>query len=301
MIRSFYLVLLLLFAFYSTWAQPYLRLPSTGGHWKMVERYADGSIFSTWSFFRETAGDTLYHGYTATRIPTTALYIPPMSFVPYPNFHTRYIHQDSNGRAYEVDSLGQLNMLYDLSVSVGDTLNLQDERGFPLDYRVDSIDTVTYADNIPRKRIFLYCDQLFGIPIWVEGIGDVAKGPSPIWEFENNQDMVCYADNGLLLAAGPQFPSTTVADCFLLVGTPEPAAALTISPNPARDQLRIAYVDAQPLQVRLLGLDGRALRAWTLAGAEAHVLALGDLAAGLYVLEVRDAEGRMAAKRVRVE
>jgi hypothetical protein len=301
MIRSFYLVLLLLFAFYSTWAQPYLRLPANGGHWKMAESHANGSISSTWSFFRETAGDTLYHGYTATRIPTTALYIPPMSFVPYPNFHTRYIHQDSNGRAYEVDSLGQLNMLYDLSVSVGDTLNLQDERGFPLDYRVDSIDTVTYADNIPRKRIFLYCNQMFGIPIWVEGIGDVAKGPFPVLEFENNQDMVCYAENGLLLAAGPQFPSTTVADCFLLVGTPEPAAALTISPNPARDQLKLTLADAQPLHVRLLALDGRVLGTWVLDGAAAHTLQLPAAPAGLYLLELRNSEGRRQTQRLVLE
>lgn len=301
MIRYFYIVLLLLSACCATWAQPYLRLPANGGHWKIYESYADGGITSSWIYFRVTAGDTLYHGYTATRIPTTALVASPGASVPNITFQTRYIHQDSQGRSYEVDPQGQLRMLYDLSVSVGDTLNLQDEGGAPLDYRVDSIDLVTYADNIPRKRIFLYCNQMLSNPIWVEGIGAVVKGPFPVLEFENNLSMFCYAENGLTLAVGFNVPPTAATDCFVLVGTPEPTAAFTLAPQPARDQLRLTLADAQPLHVRLLALDGRVLRTWSLAGAQAHELALGDLATGLYLLEVRDAEGRTMVRRMQVE
>lgn len=74
-------------------------------------------------------------------------------------------------------------------------------------------------------------------------------------------------------------------------------SAVSVSPNPARSHcvLDLQAVPAGKHDVQLHDLSGRALRRWTLAGAQKHRLELTGLPAGVYLIQI---EGQ--AKRLRV-
>ena len=65
-------------------------------------------------------------------------------------------------------------------------------------------------------------------------------------------------------------------------------------PNPATDRLTLdltAIPAAEPCAVRVLTLAGQVMRSETLAGGRVQEMPLAGLPAGLYLLQVRTAQG----------
>lgn len=285
-------------------AQNYLKLPPTGAHWKLEEGYQDIFSIESYAYFLETTGDTVYFGYPTTKVQMAGFF--RCQGLSGPGQSIQYIYQDSLGRAYTVDNQGALERLYDLSLQVGDTMMTTGGNGGPLEYLVDSIDTVTYADNIPRKRLYLTCYGFINSgnqAIWVEGIGDILHGPFPAFEFENWRRNLCYGEGGQFLTLGTTAYACGAlsSDCYLLVGLETAAPAFTLAPNPTHDRIRITQAEAQALHVRLLALDGRVLGAWELAGAREMEIGLPEVAAGMYLLHIQDGRGCSSSHRLRID
>ncbi len=74
--------------------------------------------------------------------------------------------------------------------------------------------------------------------------------------------------------------------------------ALNVFPNPAHDQVTVHLPEQQLTSIQLFGADGRMVN--TLAGALADrmVLPLGEVIPGVYLLEVRTAQGHRIVKQV---
>lgn len=65
------------------------------------------------------------------------------------------------------------------------------------------------------------------------------------------------------------------------------AAQISMYPNPAKDMV---YVNAPiPVDIQIAGIEGRIIR----SVKNSHQLAVGDLAAGVYLLRISDKQGRM--------
>lgn len=302
------LTLLLLAFHFPLLAQPYRQLPLNGARWKINYIHKNFPI-DQGSFFMTTSGDTTIAGLAATRILTgQAAACSGAAFA----FHTvpfNYIHQDSLGRVYSIRPNGQMTKLYDLGLQVGDTMQTTDFHLNPVTYRVDSIDTLTFADGIPRKALHASANSpsavaFYAPVIWVEGIGDIYHGPIPVMGISSYNDAGCYQEAERVLVTNLYTSIACINDCDRLVALVPPLAgpsAAVLSPHPAHDQLRLTHTDAQPLHVRLMALDGRALGTWDLDAAPTHTLQLPAAPPGLYLLELRDSEGRRLTQRLVLE
>jgi hypothetical protein len=298
-----YLICLLLLLRCAAWAQPYLRLPPQGMLWQ-IEQSGEVPPAPAWSscFLKYTAEQDTVLGYPVTALRDSAGYDRLA-------VGQEYIYEDSTGKGFLL-AMGFFNpvpeLVWDYGATVGQMVQGGQIQG--LSYLINSIDTVTYADNIPRKRLSVSCfgcggyDTLSGSSaIWVEGLGDILNGPTPRYRFETTSSCLCVGYFGTVLTLGtPAWQC--VANCL-----PQPVHTtdalplhVEVFPQPAKGSLRLRC-EAVTLQVRLRGLDGRSLSAWELTGAREHMLSLPDLVAGLYLLEVRDEAGRLATRRVSVE
>jgi hypothetical protein len=102
-------------------------------------------------------------------------------------------------------------------------------------------------------------------------------------------------DAGTLRVSGTRLAYDT------LFGTPPPLALealgpplFRLSPNPAPEVLRLAYVGEQPAAWRILDLGGRELAAGSLLPGQEARLPVAQLASGHYLCEVRAGSRRQA-------
>jgi hypothetical protein len=298
---------LLLLAFqFPLLAQPYRSLPLNGARWKINYVHKNFPL-DLGAFFMTSMGDTVIGGLQATRVVTSQAAACSGQAIA---FHVRsrhYFHQDSLGRVYELWPNGQMAKRYDLSLPVGDTLQTTDFSSSPITYTVDSVGILQFSDNIPRKALYVTAQMMngtgfFSPVVWVEGIGDIYNGPVPVPGIESWNEAACYSEDERLLVTNPYAGSACIFDCDRLLSAEATApASITLSPNPAREQLHLLHADAQPLHVRLLALDGRVLGTWDLGAATVHTLQLPAATAGLYLLEVRGADGRTQTQRLVLE
>lgn len=300
------LTLLLLAFHFPLLAQPYRQLPLYGARWKINYLFKNFPI-DRGSFFMTTSGDTTIAGLPVTRIVVGQVAACSGMAIAYQTPAITYLHQDSLGRVYSIAPNGQMTKVYDLSLQPGDTMHTYYGGVNPIDYRVDSVGILQFADNIPRKALYMsYHDlsgsALFSPVVWVEGIGDIYNGPVIAPGVESFNEAACYQEAEMVLVTNPYALNSCVLNCDLLVSAEAPlTASTTVSPNPAHDQLRLTQADGQPLHVRLLALDGRVLGTWDLEGAAAHTLQLPAVPASLYLLELRDSEGRLRTQRLVLE
>lgn len=75
------------------------------------------------------------------------------------------------------------------------------------------------------------------------------------------------------------------------------AGKVTLSPNPAADQVTVSYSGTDmPAGMRLTDLVGRVVNTTLWNGNHAAVLAIGNMAQGLYILELQDREGKVIGR-----
>ncbi|WP_116128252.1 S8 family serine peptidase [Lewinella sp. IMCC34183] len=89
-------------------------------------------------------------------------------------------------------------------------------------------------------------------------------------------------------------------DCVLAGHSPLPETEWTVSPNPASDRIHVAWSDGLTVEeISLFAPDGRRVLDLSVdPGARGLPLRLHGLAAGVYLLRIRDATGRAGARRV---
>ncbi|MBV6440901.1 MAG: hypothetical protein EPGJADBJ_02577 [Saprospiraceae bacterium] len=115
------------------------------------------------------------------------------------------------------------------------------------------------------------------------------------------------ADNLSIVGATMDVVQEIFDNCFELfegcpgnVATGEPGAALpvTVSPNPFTGLIRVESEEILMESVLVFDATGRPLRKMTLGGQASATIQTGDLPPGLYILQVRAANGRLAAYKL---
>jgi hypothetical protein len=303
-ILSTTLLLLVFFGF--TLAQGYRQYPLTGGRWKIEQDHGNIAPLcnTTENSYLYTDGDTTIGGYLTVKIASTnGVFCAGQSWC----FGTTaggiqaYIYQDSAGKVYTVDpSNGALHKVMDYSLQPGDTLREQYTYRGDFDYRVDSVDTVTFIDNIPRKRLYLTCQSFLASgaqAVWIEGMGDLYHGPLPVLEFENAYNNRCYKEENILLATNPIYFPRCISDCDELLARAEPRSiAWQAAPNPSEGTWRLSQGNAlqgDAVSVRVIDVCGRTVLQQAFASGEELLISLPqDATPGLYTAQVYIAEGQ---------
>lgn len=175
-------------------------------------------------------------------------------------------------------------VILDMSLMVGDT--------FEADYIIDNqlvvvaVDTVTYSDDVPRKRIELKCvdrSSDYGSIYWVEGIGELYGG------LLCAVDGVDYVLRCVLDEDGNRIYSRHAESevCWIPTSTTEVGSIdFGVIPNPAH-RLIAVETDEQVLSIEVLGVDGAKL----LTTQNTSQVDVGGLSSGLYFLKVYTKDG----------
>ena len=199
------------------------------------------------------------------------------------------LRSDGQGRYYWYDEDRDEEWLhYDFTLVVGDTFDLTPSMKSPdifgpIVLTVTTVDTVTYADDVARKRITLTSNEQppYALMTWIEGQGTL-RGPIYLPDgyapFYESGWMTCsYVTGTTLLYESPvpflcEPSSVTGVDDFKVV----------VSPNPAGNFVRIVTDDIPVERVTVSDYSGRCL----LHTSRSQEVDISRLAPGVYTLRV---------------
>lgn len=244
-------------------------------------------------------GDTTIGSYTYHKVDKSGVVMIGACFWGPPFGYRGAIREDvAAKRIYIVpaDSTREA-LLYDFSLSIGDTLHtiidsLVFGSGSPPEI-VTGFDSVQTSNGY-RKRLLM--NNGASAPI-IEGIGGVYGLLDPLYVFESGGNLLCYSDTATNWF-NPQYTGNPQFGCFLGTGSETKNLQLHISPNPAADALRLetgAYAD---WELELLNAQGQLIARQRFTGQE-QLIDLKQLPPGLYSLFVGNTEQRFSARFIK--
>lgn len=223
-------ILLLLSVEAKSQAYTYLPFPDSNVVWEM--RIYHGAQGTTWATNSSVtiSGDTIINNFTYHKIGGLGL------------------REDSAKKIYYIElentGLGE-SLLYDFSLSLGDTMDLRYPTSWVVTFKVANIDTVTYLGT-PRRRLHL--TSQYNVDDWIEGIGST-HGPLGILQ-QRFYDWC----NGTTLCQSIQNDIITFQNsytyCSSITSIPEHDfnVLITISPNPSTTSFTIQLSTPPPTQ-----------------------------------------------------
>ena len=168
---------------------------------------------------------------------------------------------------------------------------------------------VVLSDNSTRNMVFLHgIYQTAKNNVWIDGVGSIRgfdEGPQIAWSDYGQRTLLCFSDN-LDATFQTEFDFDNASgDCFnngFGGDVPENSTSkVNIYPNPATDILHIELRGAEIANVALYDLQGRVVTG-THAGAPqpgtTTTVNLRNVPAGVYLLRVRDAEGKEYMRKI---
>ena len=275
------LVLLLMAGRVTMQAQEYLPIAQKGNEWHTFET----AVWQINNYVNWCSGDTLIGNVRYMKIMGTVN-------DSYPIFYT--LLREEDGKVWKRYSIAHPEtLLYDFTASVGDTLRIGD---FAEEMVLDSISMVQIGDVDRRKFWFgLEYDNL-GRPrakeTWIEGIG---SDYGLLWTgyfnvFDGWHCLLCFHQNGELVWENPEYGTCTFDG---VEETKE--SGISIYPNPAKDRVVIDGIEAVEIQVyNTLGQVVKTVRG-------TNEIDLSGLVGGVYLVRIRDGEGRSYVARVIVK
>ena len=204
------------------------------------------------------------------------------------------LRTDSSGRYYWYNGVEEY-LHYDFNLIVGDTFDLAEAAQFPdifepAKFLATTVDTISYADNVPRKRIGLAMldspDQIF--VYWVEGIGSfrepIYNPDSYAFNYEAYSKLCSFMSNGVMV-----YENSNMGDC-------EPSSVhslgslkLRLSPNPTDGIIQIA-TELIPTRTVVYDYTGRIV----MEVPGVTEIDMSSLPAGIYMLRVWSAGQQFA-------
>lgn len=283
------------------YGQSFVPIPADStSQWRIYRGYFDGICLDTYNSLYYV-GDTMVHnGNVFYKIYETGEFRKIIGIAPGPCSGT-YNYSDvyrgairsENGKTYSLDDNNEEQLLMDVTLDVGDTLNSYISFGLI----VESIDSVLVGSEY-RKRFNFSNGEICN---WmIEGIGHDAGLFEPMYfHMEFYSEFYCYAENN-----SPLFGDL---ECILNVGTEElpiPVNELTVYPNPTEGLLKVDVASSGENieSYRLYDIYGRMkienlIEHQNNSGFEIDMSALPK---GIYILQIRiENQSSLARKIVR--
>lgn len=189
-------------------------------------------------------------------------------------------YREENGIVYELDPIqNKERIVFNFNLKVGDSIQVNNPEIEMKMMKVVHIDSITFYDNKPRKRIRLECkygDQFE----WIEGFGDKYLIFAYCFVDDiSDGNITCYYTNGTLV-----FENDFDLPCWYLgVGTEETKTSkISIYPNPAKENL-IIKSDNTISQIKIYNIDGKLNGEY-----KTSEISLENYEKGIYIIEVID-------------
>jgi len=175
---------------------------------------------------------------------------------------------------------------------------------------VTSIDTVIYADFIPRRRYHIaYSD---GTPVYrygmeayyIEGIGTNIMG-CYIQDFEQLFLLCFYYKNGLLVYQNDwssYFPGVPNSCCPIISVEETTAPSFKLFPSPASDQTSLQFEAAHiPQSIQIFNATGQLMHTEKVLGRMQMQVNVSEYAKGIYTVRARFENGEEVSEKLVVE
>jgi hypothetical protein len=277
----------------------------TTGLFSQQTHFPDSNaIWSVWQTKYKVEGDSTYNGKTYQK------YFSAQDSAIDANTDRSYVgmvREDTNAQkvyAIHPDST-QEHLLYDFSLSVGDTASVTPLVLYQtkVEVVVDSIDTVMINGTTHRKIYISDGVTLsFGLEFWIEGIGSTCGPLLPGYSISRPfhwpyPQLLCFERNGLKLYENQSYEDCYAKDPYVSVDEVRNDVSVKVFPNPTSNQLRIQS-DLKISSFKVLSVTGQVLKAGMLSD---QVISVNALNAGVYFLEITTQEGEKGVERFVVE
>lgn len=208
--------------------------------------------------------------------------------------------RENEDRVYYVPPGSTEGLLYDFTLSVGDTAYIRNffcgDTDVPV--VVSAVDTVVYYD-IPRKRLHIGVEGYVS-DIWVEGIGSLS-GPlysvfeyciiCPFWE------LLCFHQQDTLLYLMPY--ATTCYETSVGIEEPEAAGSFRVSPGIfSRGDYIVAEVPQNTTELMVYDWLGGIKQSVSPVNSETISINTADFAPGVYIITTNTTQRRVMTRKV---
>jgi hypothetical protein len=302
------ILILIIISCSNTFSQKF-PMPVEGATWDNSGSETYCQICPVTTVRTEAIGDTVINSIKYTKLFTTWRATSYMSgpceftYVNDPVYFKQYgcaMRTDEDSHVYiVVAGETEERLLYDFSVSVGDTLIFNSMTGMSNYYYVNNIDSILIGNSY-RKRITLNTN--YGAhDVWIEGIGSTT-GLSATWEicWENCEAfLACYQENGVML-----YPVEYTCNLCGIVTNLNSIIEnkISIYPNPVDEDLFIDFPDDyKRTSIRISDLSGRIIYRQEVAEIKQIRILGKDLKNGLVILEIVSRDGIHYRRKILVE
>lgn len=242
-------------------------------------------------------GDTLINGEQWFKLYSTSdsLFQSNLSY--------RGLLREENNKVFYLDTLNQLDTLYDFSLNVGDSVLFDLFGIYPEWLQVINVDSIQINGDYYRRLKFAEptiqaFDELN--EIWIEGIGSIHGPLFPNFPVKFSQEIpdsmfvTCTFSNNQQVWEHQSYPSCyvnivlSVAELKLL--------DFKIYPNPFSDRIQIENIDLQQYELTVLNSLGQTIKRMQVNG-DNQIIDLTELQVGIYFLRI---ENKLNARTMKI-
>jgi len=277
---------------------PALPLPIDGSAWVTLNMIND--------FYSQTNGAYKLNEYIefdgslafqniAVQVPNCNVFIDQSSFSTFKQVENKWYR---DGVLY-----------FDWDLTVGESILLADRPTYNM--VVSAIDTVEYADFVPRRVFhmsyngspYLYYSMEL---TYIEGIGSNLWGLEEPDGPENMPFFQCFYDkNGLLVLHNDWTPSNLIipSNCCTPIAVEETEApSFKLFPSPATDQTSIQFEAAHiPQSIQIFNATGQLMHTENVLGRLQIQVNVSEYAKGIYTIRGRFENGEEVSEKLVVE
>jgi len=210
------------------------------------------------------------------------------------NLLYRGLLRDENNKVFYLDTLNQLDTLYDFSWNVGDSVLFDLYGMYPEWLQIIDVDSVLISGDYYRRLKFAEpimnaFDELN--EVWIEGIGSIHGPLFPNFPVKFSQEMpdsmlvTCTFSNNQQVWQHQNYPSCYV-NIVLSLDQLE-LSDFKIYPNPFTDRIHIENFGLQQYELTLLNSLGQTIKRTQVNGGN-QIIDLTEMKAGIYILSINN-------------
>ena len=200
--------------------------------------------------------------------------------------------REEDGKVWKRESATDI-LLYDFTAQVGDTVRFGD---FAESFVVDSI-SFEQIGEVDRKKIWFGLEyditgEPYAIETWTEGIGSDMGLLFSGWYYVTGgyYRALCFHQNGELLWQNEYYGT-----CMIDAVEEEVAPAVSVYPNPVSETVSIEGLE--PAEVQVYNSFGQLVK----TVRDANEIPVAGLPQGVYLLRIRDEEGKVFTAKLAVK
>lgn len=221
------------------------------------------------------------------------------------NLVYRGLLREENNKVFYIDSLNQLETLYDFSLNVGDSVLFNLYGMYPEWLQVINVDSIQINGGYYRRLKFAEpTNQAFDKlnETWIEGIGSIHGPLFPNFPVKFSQEMpdsmllTCTFSDNQQVWQNPNYRSCYV-NMVLSVDQLE-LFDFKIYPNPFTDIIYIENIGLQQYELTILNSLGQTVKRMQV-NHDKQIIDLADLKAGIYLLRIDSRANPMTMKIIK--